>query len=327
VALAAVALQQQMIPYLIGVGRKPPISNLAELITSPKSAYSIRNDASTKTIDLDFHEPTYIVSALAADSARLSCAAFQTVAHVTTTMDNRDAAAWSLIKLYYAAFYSAHATLRLLGEACTFLYPEQINRLNQLMVAQATSARTILEKGLYHCRLSVDSKVVSCKPVGSRSGGTHEAFWKVFGNKITEVSSNVLSSRLTSVEAQLVFSRLSQLLDVLKRKAGNNYSWLSQMRNDLQYRLQFGVWYPQKLQQQSRSGLVRLAEQWKSDPLSIEITQHNLGPLGDFVAASVFLIGLCRDLLTHIGDRSSEGKNSFVRAGPLAFINDIATKC
>ncbi|MEQ1933570.1 MAG: hypothetical protein ABL962_06795 [Fimbriimonadaceae bacterium] len=135
------------------------------------------------------------------------------------------------------------------------------------------------------------------------------------------VSEAILRGPLPRADAQSVFAQIDQMLQILGRKGG--YSWLSGIRNDLQYRLQHQAWYPERLKPQSRSALARAAGQWTRDPMSLDIANQRGGLHGDFALTCAFIIALCREVLGQIGARSSEGRRSFARTGPIAFLNDI----
>jgi hypothetical protein len=103
-------------------------------------------------------------------------------------------------------------------------------------------------------------------------------------------------------------------------------SVLSGVRNDLQYRQHHGVWFPARLKQSEKQSLSRLIADWQHDPMDIDLDMRRLGLLGDFVAASIFIVALCHTMLARIAERSPAGPKSFVRVGPMAFVHDIGAR-
>lgn len=318
--LVAAALQPFIVPQLIGAGTGSESMTLADLVTAGTAGYDL-SAAPRRGVTLDFRDSASVTAALASDCARFSCASFQSVATIARDMEDRDAFAWGMLRLYYGAFYAGHALIRTLGEGCSFFYRNHTDRIASVADAMGIAPALRVDSGLYHCVLEASASVVTFTRAASMSGGSHEAFWLVFGNKLRATSDAILEGPLPRADAQSVFAQLDQLLQVLARKG--NYSWLSAVRNDLQYRLQYEVWFPERLRPQFRREIGRAAGQWTRDPMSIDPTNHRWGLHGDFVLSCALIIALCRETFEQIGARSSEGRRSFARTGPIAFLNDI----
>jgi hypothetical protein len=77
----------------------------------------------------------------------------------------------------------------------------------------------------------------------------------VFGAHVQKLSEATLTGTLVPADAQAVFAQLDALVDIMRRRTG--YSWLSGIRNDLQYRQQYGVWFPARLKQSDKQSLSR----------------------------------------------------------------------
>lgn len=318
--LAAAALQPLIVPQLIGVGTGSESMTLADLVTTKSAGYDL-SAAPKKGVKLDFRDSKAVTLALASDCGRFSCAAFQSVANIAQDMEDRDAFAWALVRLYYAAFYAGHALIRTLGEGCSFLYKAHTDRIAIVADATGMTPPLRIDSGLYHCVLEAGASVAIFTRARSMSGGAHEAFWLVFGNKMRILSEAILTGPLPRSDAQSVFAQIDQMLQILARKGG--YSWLSGVRNDLQYRLQHQAWFPERQKQQFRKDLARAAALWTRDPMSIDMSNQRWGLHGDFVLSCAFIIALCREVFGQISARSSEGRRSFARTGPVAFLNDI----
>jgi hypothetical protein len=321
VPLAADAFQPFVVRGLSPVKRPRLVASLSDVVISTNVGYDLSVIDSSQSIVLDFREPTFIAEALAADCTRFSCAAFQTASEINDDLGTRDRLAWGLLKLYYAAFYAGHATLRALGEGCTYFNKPHITRLVKMAEALSLAPGFGIESGLYHCILTQNDTAISCVRSRGKTGGAHEAFWNIFGTKLKAIGDGVLGGPLPRADAQAVFSQIDQLLRVLSKSAG--YGWLSFVRNDIQYRLQHGVWYPEIMRSQSRDRLRGLAKQWTRDPMAIDLQSPRSDTLGDFTVSCAFVLSLCRDILRRIAERSTVGAQSFVKVGPISFLNDI----
>lgn len=150
------------------------------------------------------------------------------------------------------------------------------------------------------------------------NGGTHEGFWKVFNARLKELTDNVLiGSTLPDADAQRVWEQLTSVGDSLTGN-GANTSWLSELRNSIQYRQEHGVWFPDKLPNARREILGRIALAWVKPPDEITMAT-TAGRLGQFLSACTFLVALCRELLVRIDLRCSVG-SSFAGFGPLQYL-------
>ena len=318
--LVGAALLPSIVTHLSDVGSGLQRLTLADLATTGTSGYDL-SVAAPGMFTLDFREPTPVAIALASDCGRFSCAAFQSVSDIATAFDNRDSFAWALVRLYYAAFYAGHALIRTAGEGCSFFYKRHTDRIAIVADASGIVPAIRIDAGLYHCVLNPTSSAVTYLKAASTSGGAHEAFWLVFGNKLRSIADGILAGPLPRADAQAVFAKLDQMLQILNRKRG--YSWLSLVRDDLQYRLQHGAWFPETMKSQARRDLGRVASQWKRDPMMIDLSNQRWGLLGDFSLACAFIVSLCREIFGLIAGRSSKGRRSFAVTGPLAFLSDI----
>ena len=318
--LAAAALLPSMVRHLTNVGSSLQSMTLADLVTVNTPGYDISLGA-PKVLTLDFREPTSVTAALASDCGRFSCAAFQSVADIGPYMDERDTFPWALVKLYYAAFYAGHALTRTLGEGCSFFYKKHADRIAAIADANEFAPALRMDAGLYLCVLNTNASAITYTKAASTAGGAHEAFWLAFGNKLKLVAEDILTGPLPRADAQAVYVQINFMLQIISRKTG--YSWLSGIRNDLQYRLQHGAWFPERTKVQVRRDLGRIAGQWKRDPMTIDLANRQWGLLGDFSLACAFIVALCREVFVLIATRSSRGNQSFARTGPIAFLSDI----
>lgn len=322
-SLVADALQPYIVRELASLAGRARVTSLTDIIISESSAYDLIFDDADHSVTMDFREARAVIGALASDCCRFSFAAFQTISPVATEIIQRDTVAWSLVKVYYAAFYAGHALIRIFGEACSFFDRQHAARLTQLGEILGREWSFDIDAGLYRCTLTPSATALKCRKTRGASG-IHQAFWTVFGLHLQRLSEVTLTGALVAADAQAVFAQLDALVEILRRRTG--YSWLSGIRNDLQYRQSHGVWFPARLRQQERQSLSRLISDWQRDPMEIDLDMRRFGLLGDFVAACIFIVALCHTMLVRIAERSAAGPKSFVQLGPMAFVNDIEAR-
>lgn len=320
-SLAADALQPYLVKEFVSLSGRAKTATLTDLIVADTIGYNLAFDDNDQSITIDFRDQEPVIDALAGDCCRFSFASFQTVSRLSVETEERDTVAWSLVKAYYAAFYAAHALIRLTGESCSFFDRQHTARIVQLGNAYGLQRSFGIDSGLYHCVLSPNATALKCIRIRS-SVGIHEAFWNVFGAKIDSLAQAVLAGNLPTIDAQTTFAQLEKLTNILARRGG--FSWLSNVRNDLQYRQHHGVWFPARLKKSEKQSLGRIIARWSDDPMTIDLDTIRFGLLGDFMAACTFIVALCHALLDRIAERSTAGVKSFVCLGPITYLNDIA---
>jgi hypothetical protein len=314
-SLMADAFQPLMVQGLLAIDGRLDVMSVPDAILSPRAAYDLDFDDQTRAIVLDFRGSDLIVTATASDCCRLSGSAFQTAASLASSTFDRNGLPWEIIKLYYSAFYAGQTVIRLLGEACSFLDARHVARISAVAAAVGKVPGFNLEPGLYRCTLDPSASKLTCIKI---VGGTHESFWKVFGNRFKAASTSVLQGPLVPADAQAVFAQLDAFADLIKRHG--SYGWLSTLRNDLQYRHFHDVWFPSSIGKRDRGILRRLATQWKTDPMMLDLDAVRFGVLGEFIIACSFVIALCRVLLTRVAERAPS-KRSFLQHGPMVFLS------
>jgi hypothetical protein len=319
-SLLADALQPYMTNGLISLGGRIQSVSLPELVTRRGAAYDLDVDAQNEAIVLDFRDPRLILEAVASDFCRLASASFQTLSEITSEVENKNALPWALIKLYYSAFYAGHAVIRLLGESCSYFAVAHVRRLNETAALLNKETPFILNAGFYQCVFNSTSSGMTCKKTRGLVGGAHESFWNMFGSKLQNLSTAVLSGSLSRQDAQAVFVQIESLRDLIRPQRG--HSWLSAVRNEVQYRYQYGVWFPPEHKRADRDALGRLASQWKLDPMKLNLSVRS-ADLDAFVLACVFIVAFCRAMLLRVADRSTSVSRAFVEFGPMMLLRHM----
>lgn len=282
-----------------------------------KAGYTvIYNPNDTFFLDFQIQDP--ILYALCCDCSRFACASFQSLGTFSMTHCTKLSLPWDLIKLYYAAFYAAHAILRFVGQGCSYLSDSHVKRLNDLLSLMSPTPAPTIVPGLYHAWLMNNNTQLHFKKVGARFGGSHEDFWKTFATAVLQLNAAILSGPLTPSDAQQVFAKLDELIGILRQRG--TYGRISSIRNELQYRHGYEGWLPSRMPKSHRGELINLGCQWRSDPMRIRLTAGRLADLGEFTSACAFLVGICRSLIERVGERSSARSRSFARVSALRLV-------
>jgi hypothetical protein len=318
-SILADAIQPLLANGILGVGGRLAPLSLSAVVAAPTAAYALSWDGYAREVVLDFRDPQYVRAVLAADVSRLGTACLQSISVPIAEGDEKNWLPWTLIRLYYAAFYAAHTIVRLLGKGCCYLASGDVDRLSA--VALATSGQAIpwrVAGGIYTC--VVDTTSGALRWTKHQVQGPHEALWALFDEVLRDSGMAILSGPLPSVDAQAAFGQLDAFRNLAVPNQAVN--WLSRMRNDIQYRLLHDVWHPTEIDRNARARIRRLTDRWKSDPMAIDMAgASTYGSLAQFCTACAFVIGTCRVMLLRINERNLSGARSFLSYGPLAYAN------
>lgn len=279
--------------------------------------YQIFLPVKTKRFTLQVSDSQLLLAAIAADINRTTVAAYESIGQATKNALFPRATAWMVIKSYYAAFFSAHAVLRMLGTGFVNVEQSQAESVNEIARLFSLSEEDI-KSGSYTYTLSSGSQDIHWTRVDSSSGGVHEKFWTFFRERMDNLSKELLKSKSgTTIDNQRVSARLNDLVENLCHESCHKGNWLSVIRNRVNYKHQFGAWYPYRGQLPSGAVEERLVRNWLKDPMTINLTSHRDWDLRRFQETCSFIIGCCRALASDMALRCSSGK-SFHTYGWLA---------
>jgi hypothetical protein len=278
--------------------------------------YAVPNENS---FTLSVSDPLPLLEAYAAEISRISTASSETMASILITPTSRKSAGWLIIQTYYAAFFAAHSLLRLLGTSCLPLEPAQIRSVTKIANLFGQVPLAPIGGGLYQITYDPATKELRALQVRSMKAGPHEAFWKVFCEKLDSVSTGILkSSSLTAATAQSSAGTLSEILSNLRFNNSLNGAWLSTVRNRVNYDQSWATWYPYSQRHAYYDGLARHIGDWERDPLEIDLTSHQNRDLRRFQATCNAIMALSKSTTEDMAQRCTVGK-SFHDYGFLAF--------
>lgn len=183
-----------------------------------------------------------IVPYLAHDFERFALSSMESaLQRVPDTMGPK-ALGWPLIRLYYAAFFGAHAIMRGTGKAVVRIETAQASRLTQIGSLYVPGLR--ISTGTYQWALRENRDLRLDGHLGRLpdNGGAHEQFWKVFYNFLGSIRDEVTRNR--EPEATAAIAEISDLRDCLSSNGFQGGTWLSAVRNQITYQHGFGAWFP-----------------------------------------------------------------------------------
>jgi hypothetical protein len=176
-----------------------------------------------------------IYGGLANDTAAFVLKLYETLLEIKRK-ENTKSLAWQFIKFYYAAFFSCQILMRLTGQ-----WPARLTALDKYseLFEVYNGKKPEINKNLFICSYDGLEKFV-CLPFDESGGRSHQTTWAILGNHLEYMIKNLLNSTPNTVFVETAGDLRKLTIDL-----GNSYDFLSNTRNDINYRMGHGIWYPQ----------------------------------------------------------------------------------
>lgn len=252
------------------------------------------------------------------EAARFSTAAFESLLDAKPDPKYEKSLGWPLIRTYYAAFFAAHALLRICGESITFLTTKQTSKLNQFAEIY-TGQISNFSNGIFHFKISDKSQKIQVVQL-SRGGGSHEDFWKIFYKFLIDVE-DVLAERFSSSSDAIAAIKTSQSLrKSLSRENCTQGSWLSQSRNSINYRQEYGIWFPYTIDRSKAMAIARTFDNWQLEESEWETAISTADFAEAHLSNSHAIAALLTCSLKDLARRNISRRRSFVDQIPFALL-------
>jgi hypothetical protein len=253
-------------------------------------------------IELSNFNNAQLISHISFDFERFSLASLETFSTYLLENTDRSLVGWPLLKLYYSAFFSAHAIVRSQGAGVVNFDADDLKNINRLIkIHDETQSGLSAGTFVYQIVRSTRPTLI-VKPMTER-GGVHEAFWKYF---VTYLDSAAAEAALTGQpDAAEFVAGAKELADAIK--VGSRSSvWFSAMRNEINYQHKYGVWFPIKKGDYIQKtlpdfGLVN------SSTVRFDYSKSN-EPLNAFASTSRYLSCLNYEISSYLAERSTSAK-------------------
>ncbi|MHA8103626.1 hypothetical protein [Aquirufa nivalisilvae] len=282
--------------------------------------YQILCPVSETEFELNVFDRKLILAPISKDCNRFSSSALESIIKIDNLNILPKSLSWILIKQYYSAFYSAHLILRTLGFALSQFDSESIKSISKVAEMYCNLNSIKIESGYYLVDYSKRSNTINCKKIKIRDdGGSHVALWKLFGEKLQYISTESLN-KINSTEIQRIVAKIDDLVYNLSYVGSSNFSWLSRVRNELNYKHLYGVWHPYSLDKKEVDYITRSLELWKGDIEMIELANLRGCEMRRFSNTCHFIIGLSKRIIDDMSKRCGVG-DSFFKSGYNKIIN------
>jgi hypothetical protein len=254
------------------------------------------------------------LAAMAGEYSRMAVAALETVVSIVANPTLPRSKGWATIQWYYASFFAAHALLRAFGVSLTQLDQGHIKDINT--VCAAWGQPSTLKNGFHKFSLDARAKNLSldCLP---GTGGTHEIMWKLFTDKLADMSKALLVSGTSVPTIQHTAATLDALRQVLRCSPSPRGAWLSYIRNRVNYQHEMGAWFPYHGHVDADTILVAGDPKDLLNALDEPLPMSpSVPPLVAFRAACRYIVALCISTAEEMERRCPAG-TSFQSQGVL----------
>jgi hypothetical protein len=314
------ALRPHILPELLHI--QGDVDQTLDELIGAKGAFYPSYDPTTPAWLLNFGVSDRVALFYANECSRFASASFQTYRTVSREFETAENVPWAIVRAYYAAFYAGHSILRIIGSSCTYIDGSRLATLRQILALYGLV--DTFQGGMYEATIERSAAEIRFQLLGSNFGGTHEQFWHVFNKRLAQMEAQILQGNLPQLQAQQAWDCLGNFRSIISSRGTSSPSWLSNVRNAVQYRHTYGVWFPFKLIKSERLTLSRVAGRWNGDPLAVPLSIGTCGDLGPFIAGCTFLVSFCRSLIALIAQLGKRGSaESFVHYGPQRYLNTL----
>lgn len=212
------------------------VNSLSASLTTPTSAGYPQTLQSLTSL-----RPLFAFEAARFASAALE--SYSTVCSRWNDPEDRDGLAWKFVSLYYSAYYSAHAILRLAGSTVTQVeHWKQMEGEFKILYQSPQLPSLGLESGYHVMTLDTSGTALTIsKAKVDSSHGSHTALWRQFKLLAdTCYANNALNTSLHQAAVGAYSQKLAVPLKVDGRQC--EWPWMPVIRNRINYRLPEQVW-------------------------------------------------------------------------------------
>lgn len=210
-------------------------------------SWSVNAGVTKKKVSLCLHSVDELADAALNDAIRMSCAAFESATSVSVCVAESRSCAWQFISYYYSGYFAANALMRLSGCSAVNLSALECGEINEkalLYGVGGTEDKNKIAVGQFYMYTDLTgTPSLEMAALGSK-GGVHIQFWASFLRYLDILRQTITSSTLPKTDRDSAKLELDLLVSSLKFSGVQTGSWLSEVRNGLNYRLDYGAWFP-----------------------------------------------------------------------------------
>lgn len=259
-----------------------------------EGTYSASYDQSLDKVTIDNIVTNDLIDYLNYDYQRFALSSWESFYSSSLESEHLRFVSWPMLKLYYSAFFAAHAILRSLGASFVKIEKDQIDTINLIVRASDTSA-PLLKPGMFKSEIyqTVPGKIGMALQSHNDGSGVHEGFWRTFADILDSKAAHAVAAN--NVDANLFVAGMNELGPRLR-------GWLSTRRNEINYQHLYGLWYPVDRARQA-SEYIKAIKPIPSSSVNLSESMHK-EPMVAFRSTCQFLSCLNQEIAEFIAARS-----------------------
>lgn len=280
------------------------------------------NGMSKKRIQGTIHILDTFSEACIYDAIKLAVGSFESAAAVESGVIDTQSCAWQFIKYYYAAYFAANAIMRLSGHACINLTTIDCSSINSWALAHGvggSAENSRLAAGLYLLDLHTAKTPTFQLRQSSGKGGVHIQFWNSFITFLQVLRTDIERGPALRADKNFAIAEIDLLSAELKRGGLTQGSWLSEVRNAVNYRFEHGAWFPYSPPDVDAPALRTSFRVHAKDVSSFSACQNGAPELLRATRSCGFIVGWLHSSIKVMGDYARGEKQRLISDGALAF--------
>jgi hypothetical protein len=285
-------------------------SILSRLGYSPGESDGVRSWFERGTYRVDNYDPIgglnlndirseQLSTFIAYDYERFALSSWESQSMAALESSTHNLPSWPLLKLYYSAFFAAHAIMRLLGGGIIKIEGPQVSALNTLLGSLGGAG---IGPGMYFYEVTSDpsGRVNLVLKPHAEGGGVHEGFWKSFATFLEKLATDATANG--DPDANAFLAGLSEIVPALRPGYGKRSVWFSAMRNEINYQHKFNVWFPTINVRNFNKEIVR-TKAVASQSIRLDVSRSEF-PIIGFIQIASYLATLNSELAEYVASRS-----------------------
>lgn len=251
---------------------------------------------------LEAYSEAELYATFTPDFQRFSFSSFETFSLAGLEVDKCSSTSWPLLKLYYSAFFAAHALTRATGNGHVNLNSKAVKAVNDYITI--LGGTDVLKTGSYKISIQEKaSRVFLILEPSSEGNGVHDSFWRYFCTYLDGLANDAVNDALPSASS---FVRETSALKSCITDNTASGVWFSATRNAINYRHEFDCWLPNDKKSQPRK--LTFPNQLK-DPDTMEATlNERQNELTRLIHLSTYMASLNHQIILRV--RGGVGGNA-----------------
>ncbi|WP_339012586.1 hypothetical protein [Aeromonas popoffii] len=314
-SIAIDVLRAHIMPGLTGIEAIPQLTYRGWIA---KKSYRMSLPFKSKEFILDVYSHDEILLPYAFDINRMAASAFESIHGITPDNGLPKSTGWLVIRSYYSSYFAMQAILRIFGISCSQFDSNEAKAVTDVANIYSLQNGYTASTGYYVCTYDVLTSKAHCKHLNN----THQDVWKIFYELLEKLATKVSTSDFLKKDRDAVIQYLFKLREGLShRNTLTSGSWLSKVRNEVNYTHSMGAWYPYQNSVNEHDKMFRITRSWNRVPT--QDTIHSELSSCDqllFVSTCVSIVSLCHALLSDIFKLN---KDVYLKNGAMRLANQL----